>query len=358
MDTEKMDKVLDVFRRLPPPKSERRTIMQLSGYPHWENVASNILEFYFSPEGEHGFGSIPLDSLVLLAYPTFQIPRWTEVEVTREPATAGRKRMDLLIETDAVLVGIENKVSQWVYNPLREYMKFLTSESNGRKVLPILLTLHEVPGTTDLADFKVVTYDRFFEAVLQRIPERLRFVDSQYLAHFVDFARTILSLERGTEMDRHVFEFIRHREGDINALLEDLKVLRDEMVRKVRELGTIMEVGMLQGPYNISQRPYTERYRLREVLVHDVAVEDGLVLAVDTALYPSGWRIELFARKGHTQHLEEWLRQHKISFRADDKWKGQLLCDDSFGYDADLAAVRDKLVVLIRQIESQGAPND
>ena len=35
----------------------------VSGYPHYENVVSNILSFFFDPEKEHDFGDLWIKSL-------------------------------------------------------------------------------------------------------------------------------------------------------------------------------------------------------------------------------------------------------------------------------------------------------
>ena len=38
--------------------------MEIGGYPHYENVCSNFLAFFFNPERPHGLGSLFLDALV------------------------------------------------------------------------------------------------------------------------------------------------------------------------------------------------------------------------------------------------------------------------------------------------------
>lgn len=57
-----MEKLLKDFQALPKVK-QNRTVMQVSGYPHYENVCSNILAFFFDPEEEHGLNDLLLQSL-------------------------------------------------------------------------------------------------------------------------------------------------------------------------------------------------------------------------------------------------------------------------------------------------------
>jgi hypothetical protein len=50
------------FRTLPPAVRRSPTFMEVAGYPHYENVCSNILAFYFDPSNPHGFGNLLLDT--------------------------------------------------------------------------------------------------------------------------------------------------------------------------------------------------------------------------------------------------------------------------------------------------------
>lgn len=56
--------LLTEFKRLPPSPREF-TFMQVAGYPHYENVCSNILAFYLDPQEEHGLGDLVLRSAPL-----------------------------------------------------------------------------------------------------------------------------------------------------------------------------------------------------------------------------------------------------------------------------------------------------
>ncbi len=58
--------LLHDFETLPGTfKSE--TIFNIAGYPHYENVCSNILAFYLNPNNEHGLGNLLFSSLMNLA---------------------------------------------------------------------------------------------------------------------------------------------------------------------------------------------------------------------------------------------------------------------------------------------------
>ena len=56
-------KLLLAFRALPETKRSR-TFMEVSGYPHYENVCSNILRFYLDPAAEHGLSDLLLSAFL------------------------------------------------------------------------------------------------------------------------------------------------------------------------------------------------------------------------------------------------------------------------------------------------------
>lgn len=61
MDLQKFTKMLEAF---PKPDTESdipQTFLEIAGYPHLENVASNILEFFFDTQAEHQFETLFLE---------------------------------------------------------------------------------------------------------------------------------------------------------------------------------------------------------------------------------------------------------------------------------------------------------
>jgi hypothetical protein len=67
MEFHDIAQLLDEFSRLPQLPRVERTILEISGYPHYENVASNILGFFLDPKNGHGLERIVLESLLAAA---------------------------------------------------------------------------------------------------------------------------------------------------------------------------------------------------------------------------------------------------------------------------------------------------
>lgn len=107
------------------------SIFEISGYPHYENVCSNILAFYLDPQREHGLGNLVLGALLKCC--GYELGKQNEVvEIRREFSTHGGGRLDLLIVTDNYVVGIENKIFHHLNNDLSDYRKTIDFVSKGK----------------------------------------------------------------------------------------------------------------------------------------------------------------------------------------------------------------------------------
>ncbi|MDT8392013.1 MAG: hypothetical protein RRC34_16045 [Lentisphaeria bacterium] len=47
-----------------PPPALPPTLMDIAGFPHWENVYSNILAFFLDGSREHGFGNLMVRAML------------------------------------------------------------------------------------------------------------------------------------------------------------------------------------------------------------------------------------------------------------------------------------------------------
>jgi hypothetical protein len=101
--------LLDEFKRLSGRFAQPQTFMEIDGYPHYENVCSNFLAFFFDPESPHGLGSLFLDALVgSVGIIGGERGLGDNVSVEREATTEAGNRIDLLVTSDSHAVLIEN----------------------------------------------------------------------------------------------------------------------------------------------------------------------------------------------------------------------------------------------------------
>lgn len=98
-----------------------------------ENVLSNVLAELFDPRGAHGQGTLFLNAL-LRAIGERIVHTREPVKITREFVTKHRRRIDILIETNSALIGIENKpFAVQSENQLSDYQKDLEERAGKRK---------------------------------------------------------------------------------------------------------------------------------------------------------------------------------------------------------------------------------
>src|SRR5690349_13315614 len=104
------EQLLTVFSQLPKARQKPKTLLEISRYPHRENVASNILEFFFCPTEDHCLGSLVLRSLLSLVDSQFDADLAADLTIQREALTSGGNRLDILAESSDLVVGVENKI--------------------------------------------------------------------------------------------------------------------------------------------------------------------------------------------------------------------------------------------------------
>jgi len=93
--------------------------MEIAGFPHYENVCSNILKYFIDPQKEHGLTNLVLNSVLECINENIELSSECEsVSVMREVVTKNSKRLDLLVISNNYVIGIENKIYHILNNDL------------------------------------------------------------------------------------------------------------------------------------------------------------------------------------------------------------------------------------------------
>ena len=132
----------ELVSSFPELTEKRKNFFEISGFPRWENVNSNLLAFYFDKKEEHGFKTLFLESILELLKDknlNFIYTSETDYVVEREVYTDKGKRIDILIkacdETWAII--IENKVDAILYNDLSDYWSSTKADNKFGIVLSV-----------------------------------------------------------------------------------------------------------------------------------------------------------------------------------------------------------------------------
>ena len=225
MDTDITDltKILLEFQKV--PKSARaRTFLEISGYPHYENVCSNILQFYLDPHNEHGLKDLVLNSLIQLADKDFHFEcDFEKIEVDREMQTLSGNRLDLLITTENYVIGIENKVFHFLNNDLEDYSKTVRNKEGQKKAINIILSLNRLSKEKDIEranahNFKTITYEDLFKNIRKNIGNYLSHSKPTYFIYLVDFMKSIENLKPSTMDNKKLWKFFHDNMENVQEL--------------------------------------------------------------------------------------------------------------------------------------------
>lgn len=80
-------------------------------------------------------------------------------------------------------------------------------------------------------------------------------------------------------MNPEFVKLLAEHSDDAEHLLGELMQFKDELRKKVRELGALIE---LKGRHNVRQYFYREKTGLFDDLVHDIRVSEDLLVSIDT----------------------------------------------------------------------------
>ncbi|MGL4347252.1 MAG: PD-(D/E)XK nuclease family protein [Chitinophagaceae bacterium] len=122
MDINKLQGLLNKFSRIPKKDIIPPTYLEIAGQPHYENVCSNILQFYFNTNEQHKLKDLLLKSLLSCLDDKYKDYSFDSIHIEREHSTDNKKRIDLVVAScqDLVVV-IENKIKHRVANDLKNY---------------------------------------------------------------------------------------------------------------------------------------------------------------------------------------------------------------------------------------------
>ena len=330
--------------------------MEIAGYPHYENVCSNILAFFMDPEEPHGLGTLVLDALLASAGNVAAAAEGVggNVSIKREVFTDSGNRIDLLIESDSRVVLIENKIYASASNPFDDYTDYFDRtyghRANRKK---ILLTLYPTNEGSKWG-FTNLTYEGFVGLIRSLLGRYVSSADARYLTMFLDFLNTLESLRRGTRMDQEFVKLLAARSDDVKRLFADLKSFRSELRNKVEGLESLVDASQYPNVVQYCWRP-TETVAMFDNLRHEIRVAEGLLVKVDTRINPSGWKI-LYStnRKGDRLRLRGFLQKLHIPIE-EEEW---FIHRERFAYDKELDQIRPVLQDLIDKLATSQERED
>lgn len=219
---------------------DNETFLDLCHYTgeRFEEICSRVLAFFLNPNGKHGFSTLWFDALCKTIndqYKKQQSDKKIEsidfedsskMEITTEESTnyadITNKRIDIVLKTPTLVIGIENKINAQLYNDLDQYKQHISNKyekTNNTLVVLTARTLNQDESEkANKSEFIVIKYDDLFNNVTTWLGKYVAKCDQKYLSFMLDFIQTVknrANIMEETEFDKF---FAKNQEK-----IEDLK---------------------------------------------------------------------------------------------------------------------------------------
>lgn len=341
VEIQKIEETIEKIKKVYKPKKKREsTFMEITRYPHYEIVCSNILAFYFKVEEEHQLKDLFLRALMK----TINKPMINSdsIEVEREYKTIKGNFIDIVIYNEKTAIGIENKIFSSVYNDLEDYAN--TIEEINQNNYKIILSLKDESDSAIHSNYINVTYKRLFENVKEMLEQEADKSNKWYL-YLKEFIQTIENLENKERFmerkviewaknyteeienineflydmnhaEKEVLEWYENHPKEIENVKEFLKDLKDEFRRKIDELKGYLDENLTESKvvdriwlYN-RNATNSGKYLYKTCVIE---MQNSLGIAIDNTIGIGEWRIFITFRNFKNQKiLLEKLKENQI----------------------------------------------
>jgi len=352
---ENFEELLDEFKQLPGRVERPRTFMEIAGYPHYENVCSNILKFFMDPEEPHGLKTLVLDALASAAgIDVAEGSMSSNVSVDREISTNAGNRIDILITSDTHAILIENKIYANANNPFGDYAAYLDRVANGRNKRKILLTLYPTNAGSNWG-FTNLTHEEFVDQIRSLLGHYVSSANARHLTMFLNFLNTLENFQRGSRMNQEFVKLLADRGHDIRNLFSDMKSFRADMRSKCEELNSLINI---EDYTNIEQGFWNNNIvDMFDNLYYKIKVAEDLLVGIDVRVNPNGWEIRIFPRdKGDPLKLRDILQRLEIKFEKREGWRRDIVYPAHFAYNENLKQISPILQEIIGKLATYRGP--
>ena len=334
-----LSEVSELYNKIPVRK---KTFMDISGYPHYENVCSNILAFYFNPMEEHNMNNLVINSLIkVLKNNNINIEPIKEndiVKVNREYSTLKGNRIDIVLENDNFVIGIENKLDAVVYNDLTDYAN--TINRINKNSVKILLSLHNNSKICENTEFINITYSDFCS---QLNIDLLNYQNSnnKWYIFIKEFIKNLENYEGESEMEEEILNWLKENKKEIEKLEEIKKIAMKSIERKEEDLKNLLE----------------EKLNINFIKIWKGSTEMSCYIDspkkyhVDATLNPEGWKIGLFTWSvANNNKIKQILQNSNYNIIEDDGHHRWIF---KYNYDIHTEEVLKKVIEIYEYIENK-----
>jgi hypothetical protein len=250
----KLDELAHFLQTAPWPRiPERRpTFFSIAGFPHYENVMSNVYQFFFDTDNPHGLGSLFIDALSDVLTTKIARTPWSEhafqrAFARRELRTDNEKRLDILLHNSSVeddwqnastVILIENKVYHWLANDLGEYWQFVEKQNSSCQKIGIVLGLkiENIPATWR-DNWVPVTHLELAHAIEKRLGQLIYCAEPRYVTLLLELIENIKTMTAQKEGFSELSRFYMSNRAEVMRVV----AARHELLELIpKEVGRLL----------------------------------------------------------------------------------------------------------------------
>ena len=343
-DTVSLDRTLKLFElkksyfNVPP---DIKTFLYISGNARDEKTANNILRFLLDPDEPHGFGNILTRALYDLYRKKSSKNKIKDLNNSIDKFTVIQKvyseykRIDIVVEAETHVIGIEMKVRADINNPLSEYRKRIEDLAGERECLYFLLTLSD--NQEEIEGFIPITYRELFTEATKYFNElSVHNIDKHfiYLHLFYDLFNTMDNHVKNKPIEDNFEKFLqedKERPEQILFLMKKLIGYEKIIIDKVRSI-----LDDFYKKENIRRNIWTKDALY--TLYHDISIPEIGHLGIDAFLNRSSgkWQINLKGRG--TSTIKKWV--NKLSMKNEPGYR-KIIENEEKGEHFDINKIKD-----------------
>ena len=335
-----LSEVSELYNKIPV---REKTFMDVSGYPHYENVCSNILAFYFNTIEEHNLNNLVINSLIkVLKNNNINIEPIKEndiVKISREYTTLKGNRIDIVLENDSFVIGIENKLDAIVYNDLADYAN--TINSINKKSIKILLSLHNNSKICENTEFINITYSELCNQLnidLLNYQEN----DNKWYIFLKEFIKNLENYEGESEMEEEILNWLKENKKELDQLDEIKKIATKSIEKKVEELKNLLQEKLTVNFIKI-WRGNTEMA---------CYIDSPKKYHVNATLNPEGWKIGFFTWSvANNNKIKQIIQNSNYYNIVDDDGHHKWLF--KYNYDIHIEEVLNKVIEIYEYMDNK-----
>jgi len=229
-------------KTIPSPEIFQPTFLEISGFPHYEEVISNWYAFFFTTSGNHSLKTLFINSLLDCIKDKLGTTNQLSFEVETAKVIRERmvkdKRIDLLIYDEAFqleddeiyrnAIIIENKINASLYNDLDCYFDNISVEQTKQGVVMSIK-----PVTIQCDGFINITHKYFIDKVSGNIGKYLVKANPKYLILLQELIQQLQTFSQTKDMKEYL-EFYFENAVKINELIQIKENAFEEIVHGIK----------------------------------------------------------------------------------------------------------------------------